>query len=226
VDCEVLISDARRLHELPCWLSPYAAQQNLRYRFRAWFYGLKEAADDLELVPVMSQQALILACIAAIVRHEDKKCGLSLLFGANIDCMNAGTGINVVAGLIWQSCKLLVCQRCANAAFPLQWEFPGGKIEKGESDTEALKRELCEELAIDVRGATLVYRHNHRYADGPAVSLRFYHVYDWQGTPRNLIFEKVSWVKLADLERMDFLEGDRPFIQKLIAEGPSMFSHG
>jgi 8-oxo-dGTP diphosphatase len=138
--------------------------------------------------------------------------------------MKPDTVINVVAGLIWQSGKLLVCQRRADAAFPLQWEFPGGKIEKGERDMEALKRELREELAIDVCGATLTYRHNHRYADGPAVALRFYHVYDWQGRPRNLVFEKVSWVKLADLERMDFLEGDRPFIQKLIAEGPAMFS--
>ena len=130
--------------------------------------------------------------------------------------------INVVAGLIWRDGKLLVCQRRARGAFPLKWEFPGGKVEEGETDIDALRRELREELAVDVRRAALVYRHNHRYVEGPAVSLRFYNAYDCRGEANNMIFEKISWVKVTDLEHMDFLEGDRSFIQKISSEGPSM----
>jgi 8-oxo-dGTP diphosphatase len=129
--------------------------------------------------------------------------------------------INVVAGLIWRDGKVLVCQRRVGGAFPLKWEFPGGKVEEGETDIDALRRELREELAVDVRGAALVYRHNHRYVEGPAVSLRFYNVYDCSGEANNIVFEKISWVKLTDLEHMDFLEGDRSFIQKISSEGPS-----
>jgi 8-oxo-dGTP diphosphatase len=136
---------------------------------------------------------------------------------------DANKVINVVAGLIWQNDKLLVCQRRADGAFPLKWEFPGGKIEEGETDLIALKREFQEELAIDVREALLVYQQQHHYVDGPTVSLRFYSVNDWHGEMQNLVFERVSWVNLGDLDHMDFLEGDRPFIQKLMSDGPSAF---
>ena len=130
--------------------------------------------------------------------------------------------INVVAGLIYRNGRLLVCQRRADGAFPLKWEFPGGKVEKGESDIDALRRELREELTIEMRDGVLIYQHNHLYADGPAVSLRFYAVDDFDGDAENLIFERISWVAIPELERMDFLQGDRPFVEKLVAEGESM----
>jgi len=126
--------------------------------------------------------------------------------------------VNVVAGLLYQTGKLLVCQRRANGPFPLKWEFPGGKIEAGESDIEALERELREELAIDIRGATLVYRHTHSYAEGLVVSLRFYRVHGFHGDMKNLAFETTSWITLAELEHMDFLEGDRPMIRRLLSD--------
>jgi 8-oxo-dGTP diphosphatase len=128
--------------------------------------------------------------------------------------------INVVAGLIWRDGKLLVCQRRAEGAFPLKWEFPGGKLEEGETDIDALRRELQEELAIDVRNAVLVYDHHHCYAGGPTVSLHFYNVHEMDGEVKNLVFERIAWVQLSDLDKLDFLAGDRPFIQKLLSEGP------
>ena len=64
--------------------------------------------------------------------------------------------LTVVAGLIYKDGRLLVCQRRPGGAFPLKWEFPGGKVEKGESDIDALRRELREELAVEVREATVV----------------------------------------------------------------------
>ena len=135
---------------------------------------------------------------------------------------NTNKAINVVAGLIYKNGKLLVCQRRADGVFPLKWEFPGGKVEAREADIDALRRELREELTIELREAVLVYQHTHRYPDGPTVSLRFYRAHDFDGEAQNVVFEKIFWVKPAELEQMDFLEGDRPIIEKLLVEGDSL----
>jgi len=135
---------------------------------------------------------------------------------------NTNKAINVVAGLIYKNGKLLVCQRRADGVFPLKWEFPGGKVEAWETDIDALRRELREELTIELREAVLVYQHTHRYPDGPTVSLRFYRAHDFDGEAQNVVFEKIFWVKPAELEQMDFLEGDRPIIEKLLVEGDSL----
>jgi (d)CTP diphosphatase len=132
--------------------------------------------------------------------------------------------IKVVAGLIYRDGRLLVCQRRAGGAFPLKWEFPGGKVEKGEADLDALGRELREELAIEMRTARFVCQYDHSYLDGPTVSLRFYDVSEFDGEVKNLIFEQISWRQLADLSRLDFLQGDRPIIQKLLVAGEAVFA--
>jgi 8-oxo-dGTP diphosphatase len=127
--------------------------------------------------------------------------------------------VKVVAGLIYRDGKLLACQRRADGAFPLKWEFPGGKVEEGEDDIAALTRELREELAIEVRHADLIWQHQHSYPDGPRVSLRFYQLSEFGGEPQNLVFEKISWLDLADLDAVDFLAGDRPLITQLLSHG-------
>jgi 8-oxo-dGTP diphosphatase len=126
------------------------------------------------------------------------------------------TGIFVTAGLIFRNQRVLICQRRQDAAFALKWEFPGGKIETGESDADALRRELKEELAIDVRESEFFSGYAYSYADGPTVFLRFYWVKSFQGEPQNLVFEQISWVKLGDLVDVDFLDGDRRLIVQII----------
>jgi len=123
--------------------------------------------------------------------------------------------IEVVAGLIFDGPKLLVCQRHHNAAFPLKWEFPGGKVEAGESANTALVRELKEELDIGTGELKLIQRHNHAYADGPDVALSFYQVLDYQGVIKNLVFEQIAWSSLGELANFDFLEGDLPLVKQL-----------
>jgi len=127
--------------------------------------------------------------------------------------------ITVVAGLIGRGDELLACQRHENGAFPLKWEFPGGKVETGESDFAALQRELKEELDITVHDALEVFRHNHAYPDGPTVSLRFFRVVRYDGAVINRVFQSIKWVKPSELGGLDFLEGDRPLISKLVNEG-------
>lgn len=131
----------------------------------------------------------------------------------------SGAAITVVAGLIYRDGRLLVCQRRGDGPFPLKWEFPGGKVEKGESDIDALRRELREELAVEACGVVFICQYDHSYPAGPTVSLRFYHVSEFTGAVKNLIFKQISWRKLADLAQLDFLEGDLPIIQKLLLDG-------
>jgi 8-oxo-dGTP diphosphatase len=127
--------------------------------------------------------------------------------------------IKVVAGLIYRDGRLLACRRRADGSFPLKWEFPGGKVEGAEEEVTALRRELREELAIDVRGAELLWQHDHSYENGPTVSLRFYKVSEFDGVPENLVFDQISWCRLSDLEALDFLDGDRPLIARLVSQG-------
>lgn len=127
--------------------------------------------------------------------------------------------IHVVAGLIYHQGKVLVCQRRGNGAHPLKWEFPGGKIEAGESDECALRRELREELNVEIDEVELVHRDEHRYPGGPAVSLRFYRVHGYRGDIENRVFERIVWRQPGELGALDFLDGDRSMVQKLVLEG-------
>jgi 8-oxo-dGTP diphosphatase len=123
--------------------------------------------------------------------------------------------IEVVAGLIVRDRRVLICQRSAAAKFPLKWEFPGGKVEPGESPAEALRRELREELAIEVLESKEFACHVHHYNAMPPVELRFYQVTRYQGEVKNLIFQQVVWAEVWTLEQFDFLEGDLPLIKRL-----------
>jgi 8-oxo-dGTP diphosphatase len=127
--------------------------------------------------------------------------------------------MQVVAGLMVQGDRLLVCQRKATGPFPLKWEFPGGKVENGEGLLEALRRELKEELEVDLSAAHEIFRHSHCYRDGTQVELIFFRVEDYRGTPSNRVFHDIRWAELVELKRLDFLDGDLPLIEKLARDG-------
>ena len=79
----------------------------------------------------------------------------------------------------------------------------------------ALARELKEELDIHAGAMNLFHRHIHSYPDGPDVSLSFFHVLDYQGEIKNLVFEQIAWTDLVSLLNFDFLDGDLPLVQHL-----------
>ena len=97
----------------------------------------------------------------------------------------------------------------------LQWEFPGGKIEAGESAEEALVRELEEELGIQARIGQRVTRIRHNYRHGGAVDLQFFAVPEFTGELQNRIFAQFRWAALKDLPDYDFLPADRGLIRDL-----------
>ena len=123
--------------------------------------------------------------------------------------------IKVVAGLLYQRGKLLVCQRRQDALFPLKWEFPGGKVEHGEDDFAALQRELREELAIEVPSAQEILRYRYRYAGWHEVELGFFRIQAYRGEIENRAFESMIWLPPDRLDGLDFLEGDRLIVEKL-----------
>jgi 8-oxo-dGTP diphosphatase len=123
----------------------------------------------------------------------------------------------VVAGLILQDGKILVCQRTRHQTMPLKWEFPGGKIEEGEQPRDALHRELEEELGIDATIGDEVSRIRHEYPNGAAVELRFFVVRKFAGGLENRIFRDMRWAAPAELPSYDFLEADLTLVKDVAA---------
>jgi 8-oxo-dGTP diphosphatase len=118
----------------------------------------------------------------------------------------------VVAGIIERDGRILICRRRADQAHALKWEFPGGKVEPGESAGEALRRELAEELAIEIDGCEEIGRYQFAYPGKPPIELAFLRVNGYRGAVANLIFEEVAWAPRPRLAEYDFLEGDLPFL--------------
>jgi len=131
-----------------------------------------------------------------------------------------GVTIQVVAALLYRENRLLVCQRKENGSFPLKWEFPGGKVERGEGNLAALCRELREELGIEVQSATEIFRHKHLYPDRTEVDLTFFRVDDYRAPVANRVFQQILWIEVHRLKELDFLEGDLPLIEKLARQEP------
>ena len=121
----------------------------------------------------------------------------------------------VAAALIVRGGEVLICQRRPDQPMGLQWEFPGGKIEAGESPEEALARELDEELGIQAQIGPKVTHIRHNYRHGGAVDLQFFAVREFAGELENRIFAQLKWSRLEDLPEYDFLPADRGLIRDL-----------
>jgi 8-oxo-dGTP diphosphatase len=136
----------------------------------------------------------------------------------NPDLRPAGPALRfVAAALIIRGGEVLVGQRRPDQPMAHLWEFPGGKIEAGESPEQALARELDEELGIRAIIGPRVTRVRHNYRHGGAVDLQFFVVHEYAGEIDNRIYQQVRWVRLEDLAGYEFLAADRGLIRDLAA---------
>ena len=122
----------------------------------------------------------------------------------------------VVAAVILRDGRVLACQRNRSGKFPLKWEFPGGKVQSGESPQAALVRELREELTVEASIGAEIYRTTHKYPEMPtAIELIFFVAAIESGEIHNRVFETIKWVAPQQLPEMNFLDADQELISKL-----------
>jgi 8-oxo-dGTP diphosphatase len=123
--------------------------------------------------------------------------------------------VQVVAAVIRRAGRILITRRHGHAERGGQWEFPGGKVEPGESEEGALRREILEELGCDVAVGRLLARTEHRYPD-LAVELAFFACEIPAGTePRLIGAAAMHWAEPDRLADHDFCEADRPVLAVL-----------
>lgn len=124
---------------------------------------------------------------------------------------------HVAAGILCDAAgRVLITERLCDDALNGLWEFPGGKIGSAESPTEALHRELTEELGIDATAMRPFKNLNHNYPDR-SVDLEFFLVTEWQSEPRGREGQRIRWVNVAELNDAELLPADKPVIEALQA---------
>jgi 8-oxo-dGTP diphosphatase len=128
--------------------------------------------------------------------------------------------LTVVAALIVRDAKILVCQRRRDDTHSLLWEFPGGKIEAGETPQQALLRELREELGVESIIGRELFRARHSYREsGPELQLIFFQAHvDKAAVLQNLVFEGFEWSEFSALPKYDFLRADQEFVALLASQ--------
>ena len=119
--------------------------------------------------------------------------------------------IHVAVGLLLRSDKVLIALRSKQSHQGGLWEFPGGKVEEGESVEAALSRELKEELGIDIHSASSVMQISHDYND-KKVLLDVWSVTDFSGEPCGAEGQPVKWVSQALLQDYKFPEANKPIV--------------
>ena len=124
---------------------------------------------------------------------------------------------NVVAALVWDGDRFMICQRPAHKARGLLWEFVGGKVEKGESKADALVRECKEELDIIVEPRDIYMELVHEYPD-ITVRLTLFNSVIKSGEPKLLEHNDIRWITASEIGQYDFCPADEEILRKIIED--------
>lgn len=123
--------------------------------------------------------------------------------------------VEVVAALIWDDNKFMICQRPAHKARGLLWEFVGGKVEPGETKEQALIRECQEELAVTLSVGDVFMDVVHEYPD-ITVHLTLYHAKIAQGVPQKLEHNDIKWITPGQIPEHVFCPADKEILERII----------
>ena len=124
--------------------------------------------------------------------------------------------IEVVAALIWDGDRFLICQRPENKARGLLWEYVGGKVEPGETKQEALIRECREELGVTITVGDVFMDVVHEYPD-ITVHLTLFHASIAEGTIRLLEHNAIAWIKPTEIPNYDFCPADKDINERIMS---------
>ena len=122
--------------------------------------------------------------------------------------------VEVVAALIWDNEKFMICQRPAHKARALLWEFVGGKVEHGETKEQALIRECQEELAITLSVGNVFMDVVHEYPD-ITVHLTLFNATISEGVPQKLEHNDIQWIHPGEIDKYDFCPADTDILKEI-----------
>jgi 8-oxo-dGTP diphosphatase len=122
--------------------------------------------------------------------------------------------VHAVAGILKRNDKILVGQRPAGKPYSGYWEFPGGKMEENELGSDTLRRELHEELGIDVISSQHLFNHSYAYPD-KMVHLEIWLVTQFDHEPHSKENQELRWVTLTEMTALRLLEGNWPIVDKI-----------
>jgi mutator protein MutT len=121
----------------------------------------------------------------------------------------------VVAALIWDENKFLICQRPAHKALGLMWEFVGGKVESGETKEQALLRECREELDVTIAAGEVFAEVVHEYPD-LRVHITLFNATLIAGTLQKLEHNDIRWITVDEISLYDFCPADQEILRKMV----------
>ena len=125
--------------------------------------------------------------------------------------------VEVVAALIWDGGRFLICQRPEHKARGLLWEFVGGKVEPGESKQAALIRECREELAVELRVEAPFMDVVHAYPD-ITIRLTLFHAAIMAGEPQKIEHHDIRWITPREIKDYAFCPADEEILERIMAE--------
>ena len=141
---------------------------------------------------------------------------LTFLWYNYVTKLNGGVGMTeVVAALIWNREKFMICQRPAHKARGLLWEFVGGKVEPGESKEQALIRECQEELDVTLSVGSVFMDVVHEYPD-LMVHLTLFNATISNGKPQKLEHNDIQWITPGEIPNYDFCPADDEILKKIV----------
>ena len=120
----------------------------------------------------------------------------------------------VVAALIWEGEKFMICQRPAHKARGLLWEFVGGKVEPGETKEHALIRECREELAVTLSVGDVFMDVVHEYPD-ITVHLTLFNAAIAEGVPQKIEHNDIRWITVDEIDQYEFCPADKVILERL-----------